>query len=80
MGQPGTDHAKWEKQTWQPLKELAEKHPEAGIHFQDTIIYNRKKDQETATGLWFSSLMDANPWYRDVVLDVRLPQLCSLYY
>ncbi|KAL2810785.1 FAD dependent oxidoreductase [Aspergillus granulosus] len=71
MGHPGTDHAKWEKQTWQPLRELTEKHPEAGIHFQDSVIYNRKKDQETAIGQWFSSLMDANPWYKDVVLDFK---------
>jgi D-amino-acid oxidase len=36
----------------------------------DAIIYNRKIDQETATGKWFSELVQPNPWYKDVVPDV----------
>ncbi|KAL4919812.1 hypothetical protein BDW62DRAFT_178498 [Aspergillus aurantiobrunneus] len=70
-GHPGTNHAKWERETWLPLKELTEKHPEAGIHFQDSIVYNRKKDQETPTGSWFSSLVSEDPWYKDVVPDFK---------
>ncbi|KAL3439178.1 hypothetical protein BDV09DRAFT_182316 [Aspergillus tetrazonus] len=70
-GQPGTNHAKWERATWQPLKELTEKHPEAGIHFQESIVHNRKKDQETTTGKWFSALVSENPWYKDVVPDFK---------
>ncbi|KAL4802350.1 FAD dependent oxidoreductase [Aspergillus unguis] len=70
-GPPGTNHAKWERETWEPLKELIEKYPEAGIHFQKSVIYNRKKDQETATGKWFSALMSENPWYKDVVPDFK---------
>ncbi|KAI9376410.1 FAD dependent oxidoreductase [Aspergillus egyptiacus] len=70
-GQPGTNHAKWERETWQPLKEITEKYPEAGIHFQECIILNRKKDQESATGQWFSALMDENPWYKEVVPDFK---------
>jgi hypothetical protein len=35
-----------------------------------TLIYNRKKDQETDTGKWFSELTQPNPWYKDVVPDV----------
>ncbi|KAL4931600.1 FAD-dependent oxidoreductase [Aspergillus undulatus] len=68
-GHPDTNHAKWEKETWHPLKELTEKHPEAGIHFQPNVIYNRKKDQQTPTGQWFSALVSENPWYKDVVPD-----------
>lgn len=37
----------------------------------DTLIYNRKKDQGSATGDWFSELVKPNPWYKDVVPDVR---------
>ncbi|KAL4872599.1 hypothetical protein BDV12DRAFT_161842 [Aspergillus spectabilis] len=70
-GHPGSDHAKWERETWQPLKDLTENHPEAGIHFQDSIVYNRKKDQETPTGQWFSALVSDDPWYRDVVPDFK---------
>ncbi|KAJ5690396.1 hypothetical protein N7462_004788 [Penicillium macrosclerotiorum] len=33
----------------------------------DTLIYNRKKDQGSATGKWFSELVQPNPWYKDVV-------------
>jgi hypothetical protein len=36
----------------------------------DAIIYNRKKDQESATGQWFSALVDKNPWYKEVIPDV----------
>lgn len=36
----------------------------------DSIIYNRKKDQQTPTGKWFSALVSENPWYKDVVPDV----------
>ncbi|KAL4887593.1 FAD dependent oxidoreductase [Aspergillus karnatakaensis] len=70
-GQPGSNHAKWERETWQPLKELTEKHPEAGIHFQDAILYNRKKDQETPVGQWFSATASENPWYKDVVPNFK---------
>lgn len=43
-----------------------------------TIVYNREKDQHSATGQWFSELVQKNPWYKDVVDDVShthtLPQ------
>lgn len=89
VGKEGSNHQAWEKATWPALKELTEKHPEAGIHFRGmsplhlcvlgaicliiipgTIIYNRKKDQGSATGQWFSELTQPNPWYKDVVPDV----------
>lgn len=41
MGEDGTTQGRWEKNTWPVLKDLAQNHPEAGIHFQskhpDTI-------------------------------------------
>lgn len=30
----GTQAAKWDKDTWEPLADLAKNHPEAGVHFQ----------------------------------------------
>ncbi|PYH42810.1 FAD-dependent oxidoreductase [Aspergillus saccharolyticus JOP 1030-1] len=71
VGKRGSDHEKWERNTWPALKELTEKHPEAGIHFQETIVYNRTKDQGSATGDWFSELVQKNPWYKDVVPDFQ---------
>ncbi|KAF7712592.1 Uncharacterized protein PECH_002840 [Penicillium ucsense] len=75
VGKKGSHHHAWERDTWPALQEITEKYPEAGIHFLDAIIYNRKKDQETATGQWFAELVQPNPWYKDVVPDFReLPQ------
>lgn len=71
VGKQGSDHARWERETWPYLKEITEKHPEAGIHFLGTLIYNRKKDQESDTGKWFSELVQPNPWYKDVVPDFK---------
>lgn len=30
----GTEAAEWDKNTWAPLEDLAQNHPEAGVHFQ----------------------------------------------
>ncbi|KAE8146403.1 FAD dependent oxidoreductase [Aspergillus avenaceus] len=71
VGKADSSHARWERNTWPVLKDLAEKHPEAGIHFQDSVVYNRKKDQLSTTGKWFSELMQKEPWYKDVVPNFR---------
>lgn len=34
VGVQGSAHAEYEKKTWPVLQELAQNHPEAGIHFQ----------------------------------------------
>ncbi|KAL5341684.1 FAD dependent oxidoreductase [Aspergillus crustosus] len=73
-GKAGSNHARWERETWQPLKEITEKHPEAGIHFQDTITYNRAKDQETPTGQRSADLFGDNPWYKDVMPNEPVPK------
>ncbi|KAJ5754893.1 hypothetical protein N7533_004436 [Penicillium manginii] len=70
VGKQGTDHERWERETWPYLKEITEKYPEAGIHFLGTLIYNRKKDQESDTGKWFAELTQPDPWYKDVVPDL----------
>ena len=30
----GSQAAEWDKKTWAPLENLAQNHPEAGVHFQ----------------------------------------------
>ncbi|KAI5461927.1 D-amino acid oxidase [Mariannaea sp. PMI_226] len=75
VGKPGTQHADWERDSWYALKELAEKNPEAGIHFQPLKVYARRKDEGTATGNWFSALVQKDPWFKDVVDDFKeIPQ------
>lgn len=34
----GTEAAKWDKDTWGPLADLARNHPEAGVHFQGNLF------------------------------------------
>jgi hypothetical protein len=38
MGKAGSDHAAWETATWPALREITEKHPEAGIHFKSMFL------------------------------------------
>ncbi|KAJ5976435.1 D-amino-acid oxidase [Penicillium waksmanii] len=61
---------KWERETWPYLQDLAQNFPEAGIQFQDTVVYNRLKDKESITGRWFAELTKPEPWYRSVVPNV----------
>lgn len=37
----------------------------------ETIVNNRKKDRQSPTGKWFAELTEKEPWYKDVVPDVR---------
>lgn len=39
MGKEGSAHQAWEQATWPALKELAEKHPEAGLHFRGWFFF-----------------------------------------
>ncbi|KAI9679343.1 MAG: hypothetical protein M1817_005363 [Caeruleum heppii] len=44
-------------------------------HMPDTVIYNRKKDVDSATATWFAELLSTKPWFKDTVPDFReLPQ------
>lgn len=40
--------------------------------YTETVVYNRKKDQESTTGKWFAELIKPNPWYNKVVPNVRV--------
>ena len=37
----------------------------------DNVVYNREKDAQSATAQWFSGLLSSEPWFSDVVPDVR---------
>jgi D-amino-acid oxidase len=47
MTTPGERQHEWEKNTWPVLKDLAANHPDAGIHFQQTKLFIRKRDLGT---------------------------------
>jgi hypothetical protein len=47
MTVPGERQHEWEKNTWPVLKDLAANHMDAGIHFQQTKLFIRKKDLGT---------------------------------
>ncbi|KAI9787192.1 MAG: hypothetical protein M1839_003427 [Geoglossum umbratile] len=36
----------------------------------DLIIYNREKDAHSTSADWFAELLSADPWFKDLVLDV----------
>jgi len=75
VGAKNSKHADWESITWRYLNDLAQSFPEAGIHFQETIIYNREKDEGSTVGKWFSELVDPNPWFQNIVPNYRrIPQ------
>ncbi|EKD20072.1 uncharacterized protein L3040_002251 [Drepanopeziza brunnea f. sp. 'multigermtubi'] len=69
---------RWEKKTWPELARLAEHVPEAGIHFQDAVVYNRLKDAHATTGQWFHELLSTRPWFASVVPGFRVLERSEL--
>ncbi|KAK3628328.1 D-amino acid oxidase [Elasticomyces elasticus] len=69
---PGTPSEAYERATWPELARIAKDLPEAGVHFQETVIYRRAKDVGTATGDWFAELIKEDAWFKDVVPNFRL--------
>ncbi|KAL8699291.1 MAG: hypothetical protein Q9224_001479 [Gallowayella concinna] len=67
----GTEASEWDKNTWPELEDLARHHPESGVHFQDTEIYNRTKDVNTVTGKYLAEKLKAEPWYKHIVPNFR---------
>ncbi|KAF2772784.1 FAD dependent oxidoreductase [Teratosphaeria nubilosa] len=68
----GTDSQTYERKTWPELSRLATDTPEAGVHFQDTILYRRSKDVGTPVGNWFSELLKEDAWFKDFVPNFRV--------
>ncbi|KAK8219286.1 D-amino acid oxidase [Zalaria obscura] len=72
VAKEGTAPETYERNTWPDLANLAENLPEAGVHFQETVIYRRAKDVGTAIGDWFSELMREDAWFRNVVPNFKV--------
>jgi len=69
---PGTREAEWERITFAELHRLTAQVPEAGIHFQDAVIYKREKDSRSVSADWFSELLKERPWFAGSVPEVQL--------
>ncbi|KJR84353.1 D-amino-acid oxidase [Sporothrix schenckii 1099-18] len=73
--------SRWERETWPELRRLAADVPEAGIHFQKSLILRRDKKATAASvapaadGDTASKLSDASsnddPWFSTLVDDYR---------
>lgn len=70
MGKEGSPSAIYERDTWPELARLAQDLPEAGVHFQETVIYRRAKDADSPVGDWFRELIREDAWFREVVPNV----------
>ncbi|KAG9519440.1 FAD dependent oxidoreductase, partial [Aureobasidium melanogenum] len=71
VGKEGTPSQEYERNTWPELARLAEEHPEAGIHFQDTLIYRREKDKGPVSE-WFAELIREDAWFSKVVPNFKV--------
>lgn len=71
VGKPGSNLQRFERATWPELARICHEVPEAGVHFQTSKIYGRKKDAGTATGQWFEELCKEDAWFKDVAPNVR---------
>lgn len=71
---PMSDKAnnRWEKDTWPELARLAKDVPEAGIHFQDSVILDRNIDAGRDGLAFFNGLVAKDPWYQHVVPNFRV--------
>ncbi|KAL9089431.1 MAG: hypothetical protein Q9165_005752 [Trypethelium subeluteriae] len=72
VAKPGSLGEQYERDTWPELKRLASHLPEAGVHFQDSTVYNRTKDAGSATQVWFSELLKPNAWFKEVLPNFRV--------
>ncbi|GAM90138.1 hypothetical protein ANO11243_081780 [Dothideomycetidae sp. 11243] len=67
----GTPARQYERDTWPELARLARDVPEAGIHFQDTVIYRRAKDTGTPMGDWTAELVREDAWFGDLLPNFK---------
>lgn len=72
VGKEGSPSATYERDTWPELARLAQDHPEAGVHFQDTVIYRRAKDADSPVGDWFRELIREDAWFSTVVPNFKV--------
>lgn len=79
VGKEGSKLRAFEKASWPELDRLCREVPEAGVHYQDCMLYGRKKDEGTAVGTWFQELMKEDPWFKDLMPEVG-PCCFSFYH
>ncbi|KAI6863811.1 FAD dependent oxidoreductase [Hortaea werneckii] len=72
VAKPGSPSETYERNTWPELERIARDLPEAGVHFQDTVIYRRAKDAGTDVANWFAELIKEDAWFKDVVPNFRV--------
>lgn len=77
VGKEGSKLRAFEKASWPEVDRICREIPEAGIHYQECRVYGRKKDEGTAVGIWFQELMKEDPWFKDLMPEVR-PMLILL--
>ncbi|KAF2708778.1 nucleotide-binding domain-containing protein [Pleomassaria siparia CBS 279.74] len=78
VGKPGSNLQKFEEATWPELDRICRDIPEAGIHYQETIILGRTKDAGSAVGEWFSELVKEDAWFKNVIPNFRVLPKSSL--
>ncbi|KEF55338.1 D-amino-acid oxidase [Exophiala aquamarina CBS 119918] len=66
-----TPAQEWGRDTWATFADLAETRPEAGLHFQTTELFDRKKDASSVTGQWFQELLSPNLGFKTIFKDFR---------
>jgi len=65
-------NSRWESRTWPVLERLAREVPEAGLHFQNTRILRRAKDEATGfLGALSDGLFAPDPWFKTLMPDFR---------
>ncbi|GAB7346868.1 hypothetical protein MBLNU459_g1950t1 [Dothideomycetes sp. NU459] len=72
VAKEGTASGDFERDTWPELARLAQDHPEAGVHFQETLVYRRSKDVGTPVGEWFAELVREDAWFSKVVPNFKI--------
>lgn len=72
VGVPGTNLQRFERDTWPELHRICDEVVEAGIHYQDTIIYKREKDAHSDTGEWLNELCNKDAWFKDILPNFRI--------
>lgn len=72
VGKPGSNLQKFEEATWPELDRICREIPEAGIHYQETVILGRTKDAGSAVGMWLSELIKEDAWFSKMFPNFRV--------
>ncbi|KAA8904997.1 D-amino-acid oxidase [Sphaerosporella brunnea] len=67
----GTREQVWDEKTFHELWRLAKDVPAAGVEVRNSLIYRRKKDENTPIIEWSGNLLLDDPWFKNLVPDFR---------